>query len=422
METKELKFYRGDKLKCISNHGLEEYFTVGNVYKAIGDNMFIDDDGERHRITSNFAPGRFIKYSEQNIEVGKWYKFNWDWAGENKIVVSKVKKCNQNNFDTSWRNMTYRENDFYTSGIFRYDEVSNVQQLSIEEVQQYLPEGHPDKIEFEVGKWYEIVYSGNNSKYIVKAPKNNEWTCVNNIEKGRYYPCGCFITSFKKIRSVDVTEIQKYLPDGHPDKIKPVYNQFDVGTYIVQIGEKLKSRYTQTTHKGGIYCITRGEPRLLYINDDNNNAINILTNEDRLNIRWFATKEEAEKFVSKGIYTPEFIYGQYYSSFAEGKLWQIFVVDKVEGNYMFTSAYLNTNVNAFFMESCTNIYDNITYKPASAEEIEWLNACIRAKGYVPRKKPFKLGGYEVKINYYDVKIGCTSFNKDAIIYLLHGFL
>lgn len=103
------------------------------------------------------------------------------------------------------------------------------------------------KPKFEIGKWYEFDFSG---KYYLK--------CSNLDSQYFYYDEG-YSFHYKTIRDykgqrhsiidkpvkeVSIEEIQQYLPENHPDKIKPMEkNAFSKGDYIVQLHESHSDRY-----------------------------------------------------------------------------------------------------------------------------------------------------------------------------------
>lgn len=92
---------------------------------------------------------------------------------------------------------------------------------------------------FEVGKWYKY-----NNWYIkYKEHDNGFWTSSEEIDDDKNYrKCqssfGGFKSDYKKILLTDLSEIQPYLPDGHPDKF-PIAEQkmFKKGDYIVYLSE-----------------------------------------------------------------------------------------------------------------------------------------------------------------------------------------
>ena len=97
-------------------------------------------------------------------------------------------------------------------------------------IQQYLPEGHPDKIVknpiFEAGKWYRVTDGKNKaigkSLWYVKSPKviDNIIICEEYWYSGSLIKDGNFGTLGEySFTEVPLSEIQGFLPDGHPDLV-----------------------------------------------------------------------------------------------------------------------------------------------------------------------------------------------------------
>ena len=104
-------------------------------------------DSDSIIITSEQIVGDIPEKEENKpkVEVDKWYSFNWDCHSSNSTIIAKIKGVNEDSIDISWRSYLWRENDYNTLARYYFRDISNVKELSIEEVQQYLPEGHPDK-------------------------------------------------------------------------------------------------------------------------------------------------------------------------------------------------------------------------------------------------------------------------------------
>ena len=90
-------------------------------------------------------------------EVGKWYSFNWDYSGKDHIVIAKIKKVEEDYFAVSWRSYLWLDKSYSDSDAYRFKDVSNIKELSIKEIQPYLPIGHPDKITSDVFKKGEYI-------------------------------------------------------------------------------------------------------------------------------------------------------------------------------------------------------------------------------------------------------------------------
>ena len=100
------------------------------------------------------------------------------------------------------------------------------------------------KVEFEVGKWYRVTDGtckaiGKNIWY-VKSPKliNGIIICEEHIHQ-RIYKGGDFGRLGQyTYTEVSIEEIQQYLPEKHPDKIKPGI-KFKVGDWVVSVERSL---------------------------------------------------------------------------------------------------------------------------------------------------------------------------------------
>ena len=190
-------------------------------------------DSDSIIITSEQIVGDILEEVENKpkFEVGKWYSFNWDWNGSNSTIIAKIKEVNEDTIDISWRSYLWRENDYSIFDRYSFRGVSNIKELSINEVQKYLPENHPDKIKtvqsFEVDKWYK------KDGYYLKPKKITDTKSHYGAEyispEGKYYANNSGIDDLRTWELLtDLTEIQQYLPDEHPDKFREVVFKSDV--------------------------------------------------------------------------------------------------------------------------------------------------------------------------------------------------
>lgn len=100
-----------------------------------------------------------------------------------------------------------------------------------------------EESKFEVGKWYKYLDCYIKFKHL----NNNIFVASDDILRGSYDGKGGNYGNviddedhYKLLE--DLTEIQQYLPEGHPDKIKSTIDQFKEGDYIVTLD------VTITTH------------------------------------------------------------------------------------------------------------------------------------------------------------------------------
>lgn len=189
----------------------------------------------------DFLPeGHPDKVKNFKLEVGKWYSFNWDWSGKYRIVIAKIKEVTDIDIIVSWRNYTWKKNDYNTSDGYNLSEISNIKELSIDDIQQYLPDGHPDKItkqKFEIGKWYKW-YQKNHGKYhhgkVEKINLETDTLAMSPwiIQCDEYQFSGYFaLSEAEQIQEISVEEVQEFLPKNHSDKITS--SEFKKGEYIV---------------------------------------------------------------------------------------------------------------------------------------------------------------------------------------------
>lgn len=122
---------------------------------------------------------------EVKFEVGKWYYF------ELKKGFERVIKCISITDKAVYCDYWGMNGKLVSSGknLWSLNNIENIKELSIEEIQQYLPEGHPDKIksnqEFKVGDWciwksgdkVDIfkIYNIHNSGNIIHGDNGNHY-------------------------------------------------------------------------------------------------------------------------------------------------------------------------------------------------------------------------------------------------------
>lgn len=156
--------------------GRNSDFTKGKIYKCLdpkninkADN-FIDDVGDENGHSPNntkfFKPSTKEAFDEQNkpkFEIGKWYKFIWEWD-KRLPYYGKFKSNSTGNY--SWYEW-FREDgsNYQAHPSFNASELGNYSLLTdLSEIQKYLPDGHEDKIikyTLEEGEYYKVVEDGN---------------------------------------------------------------------------------------------------------------------------------------------------------------------------------------------------------------------------------------------------------------------
>lgn len=175
--------------------------------------------------------------NKPKVEVSKWYSFNWDLFGPNSTIIAKIKEVNENSFTLSWRSYLWRKNDYSTSDGYDFRNVSNIKELSIDEVQKYLPENHPDKIEsnqeFKVGDWVVLQYSS--AKEIgYNTTSNNTRLKAGHIDKIANFRDGQTWSENSKIRWVGLES------DPHNGVIEILLRhatQEEINNHLISIGQ-----------------------------------------------------------------------------------------------------------------------------------------------------------------------------------------
>lgn len=79
------------------------------------------------------------------IEIGKFYSFNWDFTSQKRTVICKVKNLSNESINVSWRKYIWNNTES-TYDSYYLSNISCVKELSLLEVQDYLPDNHPDKL------------------------------------------------------------------------------------------------------------------------------------------------------------------------------------------------------------------------------------------------------------------------------------
>lgn len=156
-----------------------------------------------------------------DLVVGKWYKI--DSGG--LYWYYKFLHIDSDNCIISSEHICKDKHHFKGYGCFNIVDYYKRIPFDISEIQEFLPNDHPDKIKttmkLEQGKWYKIK-NGNwfykyNHKY-GEAYYSSE-TIDNTIYDKHIKKSSCMGRGEAGFEEVPLEDIQKYLPDGHEDKI-----------------------------------------------------------------------------------------------------------------------------------------------------------------------------------------------------------
>lgn len=216
------RVYKGDIGKII-NKGQVDFPNR----KGYGCTCALDKDylGIKYELLpEDYSPEQETKGSNVEFIPGKWYSFNWDWSGKDHIVIAKIKEVTEKDFIISWRSYLWDDNDYNDNDGYFFKDISNIKELSIEEVQPYLPNGHPDKIinqKFEIGKWYKWYQKNHGNYHYGKVEKINLETDTLVMSPWilhctDYHYSGHFdLSKAEQIQEISVEDVQEFLPYSH---------------------------------------------------------------------------------------------------------------------------------------------------------------------------------------------------------------
>ena len=137
LQSSDTNPYKGNScVSLCSNCVFSGYSSVDNFkgmgYQVLSFQKWCDLNG--YKMDNKFK-----------FEIGKWYIFDWKFNKKGKVLL-KVSGIRDTWIETNNRiylfdNSVGRGRDGYL-----INDMSNIKELSIEEIQQYLPDNHPDKI------------------------------------------------------------------------------------------------------------------------------------------------------------------------------------------------------------------------------------------------------------------------------------
>ncbi len=239
---------------------------------------------------------------EPNVEFipGKWYKLI--------DCENAYRKCSQIPVEDRLPYSELIVNSDYRCETGSSGDLTRIKLVEdLSEIQEYLPEGHPDKVtkqKFEIGKWYKW-YQKNHGKYHygkVKRIGIESDTIVMSpwiIQCDNYSYSGTFdLSKTEQIQEISVEEIQEFLPSNHPDKITS--DVFKKGEYIVII--KIIKSYSKDFTSNYIYK-QKEDYKYLRSELDNygstTNGWEIIGKKDSHTWR-YATQEEIDEYERRG--------------------------------------------------------------------------------------------------------------------------
>lgn len=184
---------------------------------------------------------------EVKFEVGKWYYFE---SYDSK--VPNIVRCDElisNSFKSNNWVMVYNHVQKPLFGAWNFNYIHNSKELSIEEVQQYLPEGHPDKLPLKkekmilnenlIGKLVSLTYDRKfYTEVLVTKEYNTIYLLNNNYSNNNEHSDKSVYKYSLKFSSFDIANrncsniklIEKSL-----DKQSDSNQEFKVGDIVVNL-------------------------------------------------------------------------------------------------------------------------------------------------------------------------------------------
>jgi hypothetical protein len=267
-----------------------------------------------------------------------------------------------------------------------------------------------NKPEFIVGRWYKNTESGEYGKLASPLPVNeSSFPCTEYIDDGKYYNYGSYYDKLwmENLIEVDLSEIQKYLPDGHPDKIKTID--------MKGIQEECKRRfpigckYRSAVDSGGrIECILSKDDIVYTIHDNSvygSYGAGCLYSDGKYAELISLPKSKSEIKLEKD---------KYYRL----KIDSTFFIDKIksidcnEGTFD-SYGYIDINrKNWISPDEYSIISDVKECHPATEDEIDWWNICYKKNKYIPSKEELI---EEAKRKYF-TDISVAALTKSGRVY------
>ena len=204
------------------------------------------------------------------FELGKWYK----WYQEDHNI-SNIGKCARIDLETNtlvtipW---IVRCAGFKNEGYFNLDKATNIEELTdLSEIQQYLPEGHPDKVSKSltvddlvegdvyyhkclrysyIVKFRKLDGISITGEYCIDLENNNYYKNYRNTSITELRPATpsekkWLLTCIKQDKFIKQSELDKYDDEGN------LINEFKVGDYAISLIDTAYGR-----KKGDLLLIT----------------------------------------------------------------------------------------------------------------------------------------------------------------------
>lgn len=206
-------FSKDGDSKLILSPNFEYYVSDGDIY-----------DRTRLKVSD-------ILGEETKFEVGKWYSFYWNWSSGYDIVVKVSELGEIVRFD-NFINITQGSHLDQSFNSIRLAEIENIKELNLEEIQQYLPDDHPDKIikpneEFKVGDYVVSLidtFYGRKKGDLLLITGEDSYIIITTNREGLFNGT---------ITNGEVAEsLRKATPEEIALVVKPKSKEFDRNWYV----------------------------------------------------------------------------------------------------------------------------------------------------------------------------------------------
>ena len=249
------------------------------TYKIVDDHIYAHTAGGSLYQNGKYATLVSLpeeKTIKQNFIVGKWYKYK-GWYIKYKETVR--------GYFTASEQITDDKKYTKTNGSFGEADYEKVLLEDLSEIQQYLPDGHPDKTQSIpeyvecISKDFSAIHLG--TIYKLESRSSSDSYYLKDVNMGSY-SSHHFKPSTKEAYDAQFA-------------VKSV-KEWKTGTYAVGIKGNF-GVYSGSINKisvGKVYTISRGD-------SISGNNVGIKESSfwiKKENLKWFATKEEAESFAS----------------------------------------------------------------------------------------------------------------------------
>ena len=254
---------------------------------------------------------------------------------------------------------------------------------------------------FEKGKWYYYEHGENvKDKYYLKYDKHNsdkfyyiEYIKLMKNAKAIRQVSNIPFKFMYNIKEVPLSEIQQYLPDEHPDKIKEVKEEvkpnitWKIGDYVVFVEDWNRSK------KGNIDKIKKlGEGvTTLYLKKEGL-AGSPLHNDCKLKV--FPTLQEAQKFSDEllgksktGLRVEDLVEGEIYVNGPDNGTTWCYIIKYSKNSFKKAVGLYKTGV--YSAEYCNYMGDYTEgwlLRLATPDEKKWLNTCIKQDKFIEQSE------------------------------------